>query len=318
MDAIRKRIEARALNPAAQDDPNAVVLKALAEEKDLTDKLRKQVEGLHSPAEKFRLELEEINRVLEWGNITQEEANLLLGTATKELLAQQQIQERKGTSALERGSSAEFSARMQFNDMFASALNSRCCGVTDFAMKHDDVEPQELWLDALADERDRTGADIVSAVIRIKEETGNTSTAIASLKTGRAHLFTITEVLEKLPATFSAEDAVQAGFDLGGDQILLVNTGLWMCSLLTGWANRFPGFRCLDQIVRDETGHAKAVVYPEDWLLSEWAAANGLKVFATTKVAVAHRSGDKEYRNDHVGGTSAVGPDFTLPSWLLK
>ena len=67
-----------------------------------------------------------------------------------------------------------------FNMLWAQAYNARReLGLTHFAMLHSDVHPDENWIDTLLDEMDRTGADVVSAIIAIKDCKGLTSTGLA-------------------------------------------------------------------------------------------------------------------------------------------
>ncbi len=66
------------------------------------------------------------------------------------------------------------------NSLWVTALNGReKRGVEWFAMLHSDVEPEPAWLDTLIAEADRVGADLLSAVIPLKDASGVTSTAIA-------------------------------------------------------------------------------------------------------------------------------------------
>ena len=66
-----------------------------------------------------------------------------------------------------------------FNMLWCQAYNARReLGLTHFAMCHSDVHPDEGWLDTLLDEMDRTGADVLSAVIAIKDCKGLTSTGL--------------------------------------------------------------------------------------------------------------------------------------------
>src|SRR6266404_8904723 len=64
-----------------------------------------------------------------------------------------------------------------FNRLWCDALNSRGeQGWTHFAMLHSDVEAEPGWLDTLIAEQQRVQADMVSAVIAIKDGRGLTST----------------------------------------------------------------------------------------------------------------------------------------------
>ena len=188
---------------------------------------------------------------------------------------------------------------LNFNRFWANAYNRR---ETDkigyFAMQHDDIKPQSGWADVLIDELERTGADMVSAVVPIKDPRGLTSTGIRNWLTGDIRRLTMRE-LPKLPETFDIDDCLCRfnGLTYGGDEILIVNTGLWVCRFDREWVDRFPGFRCVDQVRVNPDGKREAVCLPEDWLFSEWLARQGAKVFATTKVPLLHLDGEKEYPN---------------------
>jgi hypothetical protein len=208
----------------------------------------------------------------------------------------------KGTSSL---------LNLGFNRMWARALNCRDKDkLTHFAMQHDDITPAVGWADIMIDELERTGADVLSAVVPIKDDRGVTSTGIRNWMTNWTRRLTMTEVFA-LPETFSLADVQAAGIKseraaAPGDEVLVVNTGLWVCRFTEPWIETFPGFRSRDEIIRLETGQYEAVCYPEDWLFSEWAARRGLKVFATRKIPLAHCGGGREFRNDSIWGTCTI------------
>src|SRR5437868_11655683 len=55
-----------------------------------------------------------------------------------------------------------------FNRLWAQALNERAGrGWTHFAMHHADVQAPAGWVDTLAEEMGRAGADVISAVLPI-------------------------------------------------------------------------------------------------------------------------------------------------------
>src|SRR5689334_17640784 len=76
------------------------------------------------------------------------------------------------------------------NRMLCSALNAR--KYDWFAMLHDDIEPPPFWVDILIDEAERYGADVVSAVVPIKDDSGATSTAIAKPDSDYGHACRLT------------------------------------------------------------------------------------------------------------------------------
>ncbi len=166
-----------------------------------------------------------------------------------------------------------------FNALWCEALNDRP-NTTEFAMLHSDVHPvEEGWLRTLRDERRQTGCDILSAVVPIKDERGISSTAFMDPETGVIRRLTMKEA-RKLPATF---DADAAGFP---GQVILPNTGLWICDFAQGWVEEFC-FSMADRIVKVD-GQWKPQCLGEDWGLGVWAAKRGLKVMATTKIKLFH------------------------------
>lgn len=165
---------------------------------------------------------------------------------------------------------------MCFNELWCDALNSEGCDV--FCMLHDDVVPTPGWLDVMVDELLASGADILSAVIPIKDFRGISSTAFMDKETGRPRRLTMTEAQQL--RTFDAETA---GYP---DHHLLINTGLWVCRLNQDW-NKEVCFTVRDRIVEID-GKYYAQGFSEDWMFGLWASRRGLKVMATTKVPCKH------------------------------
>lgn len=125
-----------------------------------------------------------------------------------------------------------------FNHLWAQALTQRDRGnVTHFAMLHTDVAPEKNWLDKLWEEMVEHNADIMAAVIPFKSTLGLTSIAIDNPKDPwQQRRLTMTEVVEKLPETFSNEDVIAAGLNPDRN-LLLQNTGCWMCDLRKPWVD---------------------------------------------------------------------------------
>jgi hypothetical protein len=170
-------------------------------------------------------------------------------------------------------------------------------------MCHDDVRPSPGWIDVLIDELDRTGADVVSAVVAIKDDRGLTSTGIRNCQTGAIRRLTMTEVL-RLPETFGVDEVTDAGIRLPEeDEILVVNTGLWVCRWDPAWRERMPGFQSIDRVKRADDGTWHAPSLSEDWWFSEWCARRGLKLRATRKVLAVHTDGARDFPNDRAWGT---------------
>lgn len=167
-----------------------------------------------------------------------------------------------------------------FNGLWASALNRmerEDPPIEYFAMLHSDIAPVDGWLDDLYAELLACGADVLAAVVPIKDQRGLTSTGIERDDIWHPRRITLKE-LELLPETFT--DA-----DVGGE--LLLNTGCWICRL-GNWA-KLVHFTIQDDIVRHpETGLWRAVVQPEDWDFSRKCRTLGLKLAATKKIRLNH------------------------------
>jgi len=185
-----------------------------------------------------------------------------------------------------------------FNRLWIRALNARGQGITHFAMHHADVEAPAGWVDTLIEEMEETGADVVSVVLPIKDQRGLTSTGVQDAITKKIRRFTIKEVME-LPTTFDRYDA-----DRPPQEILMVNTGLWICDFTRPWVEKVC-FHILDGITREADGLFQARAVPEDWNFSQWLAEQGLRVFATSRVKAIHH-GRAGYANDHAWGTYAT------------
>ena len=176
-----------------------------------------------------------------------------------------------------------------FNNCWVIMLNNRKkLGITHFAMIHGDVCPEGLWLDVMMDEMERVGADIVSAVIPFRGDTGLTSTAIADPGDSiRQRRLTLTEAFER--GTTWTEPG------------LLVNTGLWVARIDP--SNRWYEdvcFRQTDWLVQTKSGSFKALTLSEDWDFSRQCIARGLKLYATLAVKLHH--GSKHSHNHHPWG----------------
>lgn len=205
-----------------------------------------------------------------------------------------------------------------FNLLLCDVLNLRKrFPITHFAMMHDDICPDDgesRWLDILLDELEATGADMVSAVVPIKNAAGCTSTAVdmdgAPWVTRR---LTMTEIMG-LPPTFTIDDIP---WRLPESQ-LLVNSGLWLCRVDSGWMEKaFPltnpsgapreaslAFRDYARIVQLPNGEYVAEDISEDWDWSRQLNAFGLKLAATRKVGLYHER--PEFHNREAWGAWAT------------
>jgi hypothetical protein len=169
-----------------------------------------------------------------------------------------------------------------------------------FAMLHDDIVPEPGWLDKLVAELERTGCDVLSCVVPIKDPRGIASTAIdCANPEDHWHCekrLTMHEVMQ-LPETFTAADC---GFP---DRALLINTGCWVCRI------RDPRFRLTDEgpsfasdtgqrlsfafdiktrVMRLPDGNYQVQCISEDWDFGRWLHRHGFDVRATRVVSLEH------------------------------
>lgn len=173
-----------------------------------------------------------------------------------------------------------------FNILWTATLNHRP-RFTDFLLWHADVLPQgEQWLSVLLSERDRVKADVISAVIPIKNEQGMTSTA-RDTDFWNPDRYSLAEVNAMTEPTWTTPD-------------LLLNTGLMLVDFTKPWVEQVH-FQFHDRIVKDEDGKFKAQFAPEDWDFSRQCHTLGLSVYATKAVPVLHR-GVYDYPSNGVWG----------------
>ena len=178
---------------------------------------------------------------------------------------------------------------LSFNLLWSQALNARDGGeATHFAMLHDDVLPAAGWLDALLHELEWLEADVVSAVVPIKDGRGLTSTALESGDPWNPRRLTLREVFER-EETFT-EDG------------LLVNTGCWVCDLRRPWCERV-WFKQQDRLVKKD-GKWWAETISEDWDFSRQVRALGGTLYATRKVQLDHDR--PEFTNKYPWGAWAT------------
>lgn len=217
-----------------------------------------------------------------------------------------------------------------FNQLWCGALNLQMDGVdiTHFAMLHNDVTPEDGWLGVLLEDLRDSQADLVSAVVPIKDPRGLTSTAIDSCSDPFQieRRLTLAET-SSLPPVFTAADC---GFP---DRRLLVNTGCWICQFNKPWrfqphfeindrivyvvsetGARIPQEEAVETLFRDRdsnrdgdgssglpAGRWMAEVNPEDWNFSRQIQDLGCKVVATRRVRLLH-TGSISYNNYDVWG----------------
>ena len=188
-----------------------------------------------------------------------------------------------------------------FNLHWKTALNLQLEGknVTRFAMLHNDIVPEDNWLGILLEELDKTGADLVAAVVPLKDGRGLTSTAIDDPNDEwEVYRRLSLKEINQLPETFTAADF---GYP---NQHLLVNTGCWICDFTKPWRYRVHfeiknRMACVvnDGKLIDNTEYKeekdkliafKNQVMSEDWIFSRQLGNLGAKVVATRKVKLLH------------------------------
>jgi hypothetical protein len=193
-----------------------------------------------------------------------------------------------------------------FNMCLCYALNHRVDrGFNRWAMLHSDIVPEPWWLDTLADEQDRVGADVMSAVVPIKDNRGFTSSGVGNLETWDVKRFTMTDV-HKGRETFNLEDVPH-----GRGSYLAANVGCMLCKFDGHWEEKFAergGFRVLTTIRKYPEGY-RATFYPDDWDFSRWCHLNGLSVWCTRKVRLSHR-GEIDYSNTFAWGEETDTEEF--------
>ena len=191
-----------------------------------------------------------------------------------------------------------------FNLLWGAAMQLADQGiVTHAAMLHSDVQAEDYWLDKLLDEMEKSGADVVSAVIPLKGPEGVTSTAIDDPDNPWRPLrrLCMREIVS-LPKTFSAEDA---GYP---NNALLINTGCWLADLRKPfWRETDEEGVCrfyFEQIDRLRHVDGKWIIerQSEDWVASRMLAELGAVVRATYAVKVAHH-GRAHWINQGAWGT---------------
>ncbi len=173
-----------------------------------------------------------------------------------------------------------------FNKLWCAALNCRKLGITHFCMVHSDVWPREPgWLDKMVSIMDKFGADVLSAVIQLKDHSGVTSTAIEipdpTQHNGfRAEKIKLSDALTSRPSTFT-------------DPMLLINTGLMLVDLQNEWVEKV-WFEFRDSIQKNqEDGMMYPVSLSEDYGFSRMVRLHGGRLFATTEIALSHMGNGK-------------------------
>lgn len=183
------------------------------------------------------------------------------------------------------------------NNLLGTALNHRRSNDLHwFAMLHTDVEPEPWWIDKLIALAEEHRADLLSAVVPIKDDSETVSMVIANpgepygyfTKFNRGQIYH-----PSFPATFGINEAAEALENLPGElrvekvprSALLVNTGC-MVYRLSQWRYGVR-FRNLDDLI-EKDGVYTTVHQSEDFYFSQSVAKHGGRVMATRLVTVKH------------------------------
>lgn len=170
------------------------------------------------------------------------------------------------------------------NELYANALTlRRKLGATHFAMLHSDVCPDRAdWLDVLADVMHEQNADLVSAVVPVRNNSGLTSTMEENPDDGwRPKGLSLKEVYSR-PPSFSSPG-------------LLVNTGMMLLKL-RDWCTKLV-FRECNAIPEMPDGSYQARIINEDHELSRQVRGFGGHIVATRAVPLYHGHPDHHNRN---------------------
>lgn len=204
------------------------------------------------------------------------------------------------------------------NILWVKALNMAKAGIiTHFAMLHSDVHPSIGWVDILAAEMSRLGADLISTAIALKHPSGLTSSGVGDKDYHWAAFrrFTMRELHGGMPETFSIADTDHP------HRYLLHNTGCWLADL------RNPAWRTVDehgmlvaslnfpigaQLMPD--GEFEARRESEDWYFSRMISGLPLKTFITRKISATH-FGNTPYPNNRPWGDELFGDTATKDKW---
>lgn len=207
-----------------------------------------------------------------------------------------------------------------FNALWCRALNAYESGeITHFAMLHDDVQPDPLWLDTLMTEAESTRAALVSVPVPIKDQRGLTSCGIGdtTVRFGAYRRYTVRE-LATMPETFTA---AEIGYGADPGRYLLHNTGCWVADLRhecfhkTDDAGRlYAFFDFPTRIERDTDGAWFFNRESEDWFFSRRLHELGAKTCITRKVKLTHQGGIG-YVNYGTWGNYFNGDEDTAFRW---
>ncbi len=182
------------------------------------------------------------------------------------------------------------------NELLCIALNNRP-EIDKLLIVHNDILPDHGYLAQMHKDMRQSGADVLGAVIPIKDSKGLTSTALLprlgdehdmqGRKEFRRRRLTIKEAA-RLPDIFDAHDLNHLFGEETTEPILLVNTGMLLIDVTKPFVEKVH-FEINDEIFRhDDSGQFYADVEPEDWFFSRQCAARGARICVTRRVHLRH------------------------------
>ncbi len=186
-----------------------------------------------------------------------------------------------------------------FNRLYCAMLNNPMCRY--WVLLHADIIPERgNWVSHLVTQMDATGADVMSAVMPLKNPEGSTSTALGlgenPVEDGTFRRLTMHEAME-LPECFNrkhladlfnrTQDPALPKWDWG-ECHLLNNTGLMCIRGKRRDVLETLHFDVRNGIRKNAQGKWECWFEPEDWLFSRQAEAAGLNVWATRSIPARH------------------------------
>lgn len=202
------------------------------------------------------------------------------------------------------------------NELLCIALNNRP-EISHLLIVHADVMPDPGFIAQMYSDMAEAQADVLGAVIPIKDSKGLTSTALLpSLGTAERHgrrefrrrRLTMTEAV-RLPDVFDVHDLQHVFEDDSDDAALLVNTGMMLIDVRKAFAE-LVHFEINDAIFQNERGQFYADVEPEDWHFSRQCAELGARVCVTRRVGLRH-VGRANFPNKQAWGEWAVDQTYS-------
>jgi hypothetical protein len=173
-----------------------------------------------------------------------------------------------------------------FNQLWVEAINE---GFDYFVMLHADVHPDPGWLNFLTNTMHKTGADVISSVIAIKDEKGNSSTAIGKQRDDNFAPAEMTRFIkiDELPRNFTFAFSDLPPEIRSEGEFLMINTGCFLANITRPWARK-TYFEIYSWIREMPEGKLGCGVLSEDWSWSWQLHKLGCKVLATNAFNIKH------------------------------